>query len=98
MTNSETDSNVQETIMEVIKGDVNAVISDDGNAGNKEVPDLLMQEIQIFGKEVDSNLEISEEEDKAFAATLCDESYPYKVYDLPPLDESNDCKREGQPQ
>ena len=98
MTNSETNSNVQEKIMEVIEGDVNAVMSDDGNAANKEVPDLLMQEIQIFGKEVDSNLEISEEEDKAFAATLGDESFPYKVKDLPPLDESDDWKREGQPQ
>ena len=68
VTNSETDSNVQETITEVIKGDVNAFISDTGNAGNKEICDLLTQEIQIFGEEVDSHLKISEE-DEAFAAS-----------------------------
>ena len=51
-------------ITELIEGDVVAGMSDDGNAGNKEVPDLLRQEIQIF----------SEEDNEAFAATLGDES------------------------
>lgn len=45
VTNSETDSNVQETITDVIEGDVNAVMSDDANACKKEVPDLFTQEI-----------------------------------------------------
>lgn len=75
VTNSETDSNVQETITDVIEGDVNAVMSDDANACKKEVPDLFTQEIQIFGEEVDSDSEISEEEDECFAATLDDENY-----------------------
>ena len=91
VTNSEIDSNVQETITEVIEEDVNAFMSDDGNAGDKEV------EIQIFDQEEDSHSEISEE-DEAVAATQGDESYPYEVEDSPPLDESDDRKGEGQPQ
>ena len=67
VTNSEINSNVKEMITEVIE-DVNVFMSDDGNAGDKEV------EIQIFGEEEDSPSEISEQ-DEAFAATQGDESY-----------------------
>lgn len=79
-------------IIDVIEGDVNVVMFDDVNVCKKEVFDLFMLEIQIFGEEVDSDLEISEEEDECFVVMLDDDNYLYEVEDLFFLDEFDDCK------
>ena len=55
VTSNETEHNIQEKITETSDGDETVVMSDDECTGNKELPDLLMQDVQSFGEEVDCN-------------------------------------------
>ena len=99
VTRNKTEQNIQEKITETFDGDEIVVVSDDECTGNKELPDLLTQDIQSFGEEVDSHSETSEDHDETFvAASLDDEICPHEIVDSPPRNESHVCDQEFRPQ